>query len=99
MKFLIVFVALFAIALAGEAEILKQDSDVRPDGYDFAVETSDGTSRKEDGVLKNVGTDHEAIAVHGEVSWVDNEGHPHNLKYVADETGYHPESSDIPVSA
>lgn len=39
MKFLIVFVALFAIALAApapNAEILKQVSDVGPESYNFA---------------------------------------------------------------
>ncbi len=31
------------------AEVLRDDRDVRPDGYSFALETSDGIIREEEG--------------------------------------------------
>ena len=39
-----------------------------------------------------------AESVEGEVSFTDPEGHVHSLKYVADETGYHPQGEDLPVA-
>lgn len=35
MKFLIVFVALFALAVAEEAQILRLDSDVGPESFQY----------------------------------------------------------------
>ncbi|EDW04683.1 larval cuticle protein 65Ag1 [Drosophila grimshawi] len=97
MKFLIVFVALFAIALARpEVEIVRHDSEVGPEGYKFAVETSDGTSKHEEGHLKDAGTDDEAISVKGSYSWVDTDGNSHTLNYIADENGFQPEGVDVP---
>uniref|UniRef100_A0A1I8N320 Larval cuticle protein 5 n=1 Tax=Musca domestica TaxID=7370 RepID=A0A1I8N320_MUSDO len=102
MKFLIVFVALFAIALAAprpDAEILKSESDVGPEGYSFAVATSDGKSHDEDGKLKDVGTEHEAIVVHGSYSWVDEKtGEKFTVTYVADENGFQPSGAHLPVA-
>ncbi|EDV95673.1 larval cuticle protein 65Ab1 [Drosophila grimshawi] len=94
MKFLIVFVALFAIALARpEVEIVRHDSEVGPEGYKFAVETSDGTKRGEEGHLKEADS---ALSITGSYSWVDTEGNTHTINYVADENGYQPEGADVP---
>ncbi|KAM8710119.1 hypothetical protein ACLKA7_016849 [Drosophila subpalustris] len=99
MKFLIVFVALFAVALAGGAELLKQDSDVRADGYNFAFETSDGTAHTADGKLKDAGTEHESQVVHGSYSWVDDKtGEKFTVNYVADENGFQPQGAHLPVA-
>ncbi|XP_030385560.1 larval cuticle protein 65Ab1-like [Scaptodrosophila lebanonensis] len=102
MKFIIVFAALFAVALAtpiNDASIIRQDSDVQPEGYKFGVETSDGTVRDEDGQLKDVGTEHEAIVVHGSYSWVDEKtGEKFTVTYVADENGFQPQGAHIPVA-
>uniref|UniRef100_A0A1I8MP70 Larval cuticle protein 5 n=1 Tax=Musca domestica TaxID=7370 RepID=A0A1I8MP70_MUSDO len=102
MKFLIVFVALFAIALAAprpDAEIVKSESDVGPEGYSFAVATSDGTEKNEDGKLKNVGTEEEAIVVHGSYTWVDEKtGEKFTVTYVADENGFQPQGAHLPVA-
>ncbi|XP_013110233.2 larval cuticle protein 65Ab1-like [Stomoxys calcitrans] len=102
MKFLILFAAFCAAALAAprpEVEIVKQDSDVGPESYQFAVETSDGTKHNEDGKLKDVGTEHEAIVVHGSYSWVDEKTGQHfNVEYVADENGFQPKGEHLPVA-
>ncbi|EDW50679.1 larval cuticle protein 65Ab1-like [Drosophila sechellia] len=101
MKFLIVFVALFAMAVArpNEAEILRQDVDVAPDKWSSNLETSDGTIIAQDGVLTNVGTEHEAAVVHGSFSWVDEKtGEKFTINYVADENGYQPQGAHLPVA-
>ncbi|XP_017121856.1 larval cuticle protein 65Ab1 [Drosophila elegans] len=101
MKFLIVFVALFALAVArpNEAGIVRLDSDVQPDKWSSVLETSDGTKIDQDGVLKNVGTDHEAAVVHGSYSWVDEKtGEKFTVTYVADENGFQPQGAHLPVA-
>ncbi|EDX09416.1 larval cuticle protein 65Ab1 [Drosophila simulans] len=101
MKFLIVFVALFAMAVArpNEAQVVKQDVDVAPDTWNANLELSDGTSVAQQGSLKNVGTEHEAAVVHGSFSWVDEKtGEKFTITYVADENGYQPQGAHLPVA-
>ncbi|XP_013116550.1 larval cuticle protein 65Ag1 [Stomoxys calcitrans] len=104
MKFFvaILFVALVGCALAAppqaaqEAQVLRFDSDVQPEGYKFAVETSDGKSHQEEGQLKDIGTDHEAIVVRGSYSYVGDDGQQYTVTYVADENGFQPEGAHLP---
>ncbi|XP_037822616.1 larval cuticle protein 65Ab1-like [Lucilia sericata] len=101
MKFFIVFAALFALALAAPAEhgaeIVHQESDVEPEGFRFLTETSDGTHHDAEGKVKDVGSDHEAIVVHGSYSWVDEKtGEKFTVNYVADENGFQPEGAHLP---
>ncbi|KAH8274307.1 hypothetical protein KR026_007799 [Drosophila bipectinata] len=102
MKFLVlVFVALFAMAVARPNDVatLKLDSDVGPDKWSSNLETSDGTAINQEGVLKNVGTEHEAAVVHGSFSWVDEKtGEKFTITYVADENGYQPQGAHLPVA-
>ncbi|EDW72931.1 uncharacterized protein Dwil_GK17271 [Drosophila willistoni] len=100
MKFVIVLVALFALASARpDAEVLKDVRNVEPESYNFESETSNGISQQEEGVLKNAGTDHEAIVVHGSYSWVDEKtGEKFTVTYVADENGFQPSGAHLPVA-
>ncbi|EDV51111.1 larval cuticle protein 65Ab1 [Drosophila erecta] len=101
MKFLIVFVALFAIALArpNDVVIVRSESDVGPQQWSSDVETSDGTSINQKGSLKNEGTEHEAAVVHGSYSWVDEKtGEKFTVTYVADENGFQPQGAHLPVA-
>ncbi|KAH8235210.1 hypothetical protein KR032_010389 [Drosophila birchii] len=105
MKFAVVlaFVALFAVVLAApapnaEAQVLRLDSDVQPDGYNYALETSDGTKHEEQGQLKNAGTENEAIAVRGSFSFVADDGQTYTVNYVADENGFQPQGAHLPVA-
>ncbi|XP_073837909.1 larval cuticle protein 65Ag1-like [Musca autumnalis] len=94
------FVAMFACVLAAppqqEAQVLRYDSDVQPEGYKFAVETSDGKSHQEEGQLKDIGTDHEAIVVRGSFSYVGDDGQQYTVTYLADENGFQPEGDHLP---
>lgn len=62
----------------------------------FRYETSNGVSRSETAELKNLGTDQEAIAIRGVISWTDNEGNKYNLEFVADENGFQPKGDHLP---
>ncbi|EDV95677.1 larval cuticle protein 65Ag1 [Drosophila grimshawi] len=101
MKFLIVFVALFAVALAAPtddaaAQIQRSEADVRPDGYTFNYETSNGIAAQETGQLKNIGTEAEANSVQGSFSWVGPDGQSYVVNYIADENGFQPQGSHLP---
>ncbi|XP_037044865.1 flexible cuticle protein 12-like [Bradysia coprophila] len=103
MKSVIVFGALVMCVLAAplddskNAQVLRYENDnIGIDGYKFAYETSDGVARQEEAELKNVGTDHAALAVRGTISWVAADGQQYSLNYVADENGYRPEGAHLP---
>ncbi|XP_055846614.1 larval cuticle protein 65Ag1-like [Episyrphus balteatus] len=100
MKFVIVFVALFGLAIAADqdATVLRQDSNIAADGYNFAVETSDGKSHIEKAILKNIGSENEAISVSGQYSYLGNDGITYSVSYVADENGFQPSGAHLPVA-
>ncbi|XP_061394886.1 larval cuticle protein 65Ag1-like [Musca vetustissima] len=101
MKFIIVFVALFALALASDprdAETLRYDSNVEPEQYQYAVETSDGKSAQEEGHLEYAGTDDEAISVQGSYSYIGDDGQTYTVNYVADRNGFQPQGAHLPVA-
>ncbi|KAI8126467.1 Larval cuticle protein 8 [Lucilia cuprina] len=96
MKFIIVFVALFAFALANkDAETLRYDSNVEPENYNYAVETSDGKSAQEEGHLENAGTDDEAISVRGSYSYIGDDGQTYQVNYIADRNGFQPQETVV----
>ncbi|KAH8314862.1 hypothetical protein KR074_005374 [Drosophila pseudoananassae] len=99
MKFLIVFVALFALAVAApaeKAEILRSESDVGPESFKYGWATSDGQAADAEGVLNNPGTEHESLAVKGSFSFVADDGQTYTVNYIADENGYQPQGDHLP---
>ncbi|KRK01274.1 larval cuticle protein 65Ag1 [Drosophila yakuba] len=100
MKFAIVLFALFAVALAAPSDVtvLRSDSEVGPLSYKFGSELSDGTKKDEEGQLKNVGSEQEAIVVHGSYSYVADDGQTYTVTYVADENGFQPQGAHLPVA-
>ncbi|KAH8302294.1 hypothetical protein KR044_004913 [Drosophila immigrans] len=97
MKFLIVFVALFAFALAAPPSVIQQHADVQPDGYSHLLEQDDGTKIQAQGQLRTIGKE-QAITVTGSYAYADPDGALHEVKYIADENGYQPQSADLPVA-
>ena len=65
--------------------------------HSFSVETSDGKSASEQGVLKNVGTENEAISVTGQFSYIGADGVTYLVTYIADENGFQPQGAHLPV--
>ncbi|XP_017470790.1 PREDICTED: larval cuticle protein 8-like [Rhagoletis zephyria] len=102
MKFVIVFVALFALAYAApaapEVEIVELKSDVEPEQYSYSLKTSDGTSKQEDGHLVNPGAEDEHIVAQGSFSFVGDDGQTYTVNYIADENGFQPQGAHLPVA-
>ncbi|XP_034833925.1 endocuticle structural protein SgAbd-6-like [Maniola hyperantus] len=88
--------ALVALAAAVPQEqepayILKQESNVNPDGYNFEFETSDGISRQEQGTLKQISEDQQALEVQGTYKYTAPDGVTYVVTFVANEHGYQPQ--------
>ncbi|CAD7012865.1 unnamed protein product [Ceratitis capitata] len=71
------------------AEIKAMHSDVRPDGFEYALETSNGIQAAHSG-------DQQGNA-HGDFQWVSPEGEHVQISYIADENGYQPKSDLLPT--
>ncbi|KRK01269.1 uncharacterized protein Dyak_GE27971 [Drosophila yakuba] len=102
MKFLIVFVALFALTAAGsfskEAQIERQICTLTYPLRYISFSTTDGVAAQAAGLLKNAGTKDEALAVKGSFSFVADDGQTYTVTYVADENGYQPQGAHLPVA-
>ncbi|CAG9135492.1 unnamed protein product [Plutella xylostella] len=95
--------ALFAVAALAspveykDATILRQNLDnIGVDGYNYAVETSDGKRQEEQGQLVNPGTENEALVVRGSYSYTGPDGVVYTVTYVADQNGFQPQGAHIP---
>ncbi|KAM7356582.1 larval cuticle protein 65Ag1-like [Cochliomyia hominivorax] len=102
MKFIIVFMTLFAVALAAslpeEAVVLKSESEVASDSFKYSYETSDGIKAEARGLLQNAGSETESLAVQGVYSYINNEGNNITVSYVANENGFQPTGVHLPVA-
>ncbi|XP_013110223.1 larval cuticle protein 65Ag1-like [Stomoxys calcitrans] len=100
MKFVIVFAALLAVVLAAptDVEIVKSESDVGPESFQYAYATSDGTNGEAQGKLKKFNAEDEAIVVRGSYSYVGDDGQTYSIQYTADENGFQPQGAHLPVA-
>ncbi|XP_019867085.1 endocuticle structural glycoprotein SgAbd-2-like [Aethina tumida] len=83
-----------------EVPILSQDQEVNFDGsYRTSYETGNGISAQEQGQLKNAGNpDAEAEEVQGSFQFTAPDGTPIQLQYVANENGFQPQGSHLPIA-
>ena len=73
-----------------QIRILSQKSDIQPDGsYQYSYETENGIAAGESGVG--------GVAANGFQQWTSPEGLPVQIQYRADENGYQPQGSVLPV--
>lgn len=86
-------IALFALVAGAyaqhqdsHAEVLRSESAVNPDSFQYAYETSNGISANADGHLKTVG-DQSAVTSQGQFKYTSPEGEQVQIQYVADENG------------
>ncbi|XP_018363717.1 PREDICTED: endocuticle structural glycoprotein SgAbd-1-like [Trachymyrmex cornetzi] len=110
MKFLIVTVALVAVALAQHQHphshiqpvtaILKQAQDISPEGsYSYAYETENGIAASEQGSPQPVGPKGDPVVVaQGQFQYTAPDGTPIALQYTADENGFHPQGTHLPIA-
>ncbi|XP_030560979.1 endocuticle structural protein SgAbd-6 [Drosophila novamexicana] len=81
----------------GDVEVVEYESDnIGIGGYKFSYKLSDGTTRTEEAVVNNAGTENESLSVRGSVSWVAPDGQTYTINFVADENGFQPEGAHIP---
>ncbi|XP_049822332.1 flexible cuticle protein 12-like [Aethina tumida] len=102
---LVVLFAVVSVAVCAsvnpdaEAQVLRSELDnIGVDGYKYGYETSNGIVADEAAHLVNVGTDNEAIAVHGSFQYVGADGVTYKVTYVADENGFQPQGAHLPVA-
>ncbi|TGZ52422.1 Endocuticle structural glycoprotein SgAbd-1 [Temnothorax longispinosus] len=108
MKFLIVTLALVAVALAQHPQqlqqqpvaILKYAQDSSPEGsYSYAYETENGIAASEQGSPQPVGPKGDpAVVAQGQYQYTAPDGTPIALQYTADENGFHPQGSHLPIA-
>ncbi|KAI5631612.1 insect cuticle protein domain-containing protein [Phthorimaea operculella] len=84
-------------------EVLRSEYDISPEGaYSYNFETENGIFNSAIGELKQAkdedGKPQTVVVVRGEYTYTDEEGKQHTVSYLADETGFHPQSADIPVA-
>ncbi|XP_055320732.1 larval cuticle protein 65Ag1-like [Sitodiplosis mosellana] len=104
-KIAIAFFALIAVATAAllpaassdsQATVLRSNAVVNPDSYSYAYETSNGIAAKEQGQLKQIGSE-SGIAAQGSYQYTAPDGTPVQIQYVADENGFQPQGAAIPT--
>ncbi|CAH0727788.1 unnamed protein product, partial [Brenthis ino] len=59
-----------------------------PNSYKFHYNSSDGTSRTEQGSMQQNGSGVAALSVHGAVRWYNDKGHLYEMTYKAGRRGY-----------
>ncbi|KAJ8727293.1 hypothetical protein PYW07_001412 [Mythimna separata] len=104
MKSFIVLALCVAVAVAipldssKDAVVVRYDNDnIGVNGYNYAVETSDGKKADEQAVLTNVGTEDEAISVRGSYSYTGPDGVVYAVTYVSGVEGFQPQGAHLPV--
>lgn len=81
----------FARDRDANARILRSENEIYPDGsYQYGFEADNGIEVEESGVG--------GVSVSGSAKWVDDEGTPIELTYIADENGYQPQGAHLPVA-
>ncbi|XP_024874380.1 endocuticle structural glycoprotein SgAbd-8-like isoform X2 [Temnothorax curvispinosus] len=105
---MIVTLALVAVALAQHPQqlqqqpvaILKYAQDSSPEGsYSYAYETENGIAASEQGSPQPVGPKGDpAVIAQGQYQYTAPDGTPIALQYTADENGFHPQGSHLPVA-
>ncbi|XP_023166351.1 larval cuticle protein 2-like [Drosophila hydei] len=71
------------------AEVVSRKDDVRADGFDSSLETSNHITRSESGDVNG--------NIQGGFGWISPEGEHVDIKYVADENGYQPSGAAVPA--
>ncbi|XP_035440451.1 larval cuticle protein LCP-17-like [Spodoptera frugiperda] len=107
MKFLVVLAVAVACASADVSHVVKDDFhapiesssfDIEPQGdFKYSFKTGNGIYAEESGVLKNANSDYPSLDVSGGFKYTSPEGQAIELSYVADENGYRPQGSHLPV--
>ncbi|CAH2107399.1 unnamed protein product [Euphydryas editha] len=66
----------------------EMDTDNMPNSYNFHYDSSDGSSRIEEGHMVDTGKGNTALDVLGSVRWYDEKGNHYEMTYKAGRRGY-----------
>ncbi|XP_060651815.1 larval cuticle protein 1-like [Drosophila nasuta] len=69
--------------------VISRSEDIRPDGFDSKLETSNGINDQRSG--------DEHGNIKGSFSWISSDGEHIQISYVADENGYQPSGAVLPT--
>jgi len=79
--------------------IVRQSQEVNFDGnFKYGYETENGIVAQASGYVKNAGSKDAAQVIEGSYAYVGDDGAPVEVKYYADETGYHAVGNVIPTT-
>nr|AYA49902.1 cuticular protein 25 [Leptinotarsa decemlineata] len=79
---------------AKSAGIVRSESDINPDGsYQYSFETQNGIAAEQQGTVRATADKTESVVVQGFYRYFTPDGTPVEVKYTADEFGYHPQAS------
>lgn len=100
--FVVLFVAYTSAAPADQQQVIPIVSQTQegpnPDGsYKWAFESGNGIKANEEGQVKNLGSENEAMQAQGGYSYKGDDGVDIVLTYVADENGFQPQGAHLPT--
>jgi len=79
--------------------IVRQSQEVNFDGnFKYGFETENGIVAQAAGYVKNAGSESAAQVIEGSYAYVGDDGAPVEVKYYADETGYHAVGNVVPTT-
>ncbi|XP_038222976.1 flexible cuticle protein 12-like [Zerene cesonia] len=102
MKSFIVFALFVAAAVALPVDekdaIIEQydNNNIGVNGYNYKLRTSNGINLAEDAVVKNEGSENEALEVRGQFSYPGADGVIYTVTYVANENGFQASGAHLP---
>jgi len=80
------------------AQILRQESDIQPEGsYSWSYETDNGISANEAAQIQVKGPEEAQKTAQGQFQWTSPEGEAVQISYIADENGYQPQGANLPT--
>ncbi|XP_060853969.1 larval cuticle protein LCP-22-like [Rhopalosiphum padi] len=78
--------------------IVRQSQEVNVDGnFKYGFETENGIVAQAAGYVKNAGSENAAQVIEGSYAYIGDDGAPVEVKYYADETGFHAAGNVVPT--